>query len=218
MAWNKSNTKQCKYCKTEIPGDAKVCPNCKKKQGGIGKIILIVLIVLVVLGIIGGALGSSEDDEPKKVDTTSSDSATSESKEDSEEQPTNFKPGETAELNGVQVTFVSATENAGNEWASPSDGNTFLICEFELTNNSDEEINVSAMASFESYCDDYSVDLNLSSLLAASDKEQFGGTVAPGKKLSGIVGYEVPVDWKTVEINFTPDFWSGKNITFVATK
>lgn len=31
-------TKVCKYCKSEIPKKAKVCPNCRKKQGGIGNV------------------------------------------------------------------------------------------------------------------------------------------------------------------------------------
>lgn len=30
----KSETKLCKYCQTEIPAKAKICPNCRKKQGG----------------------------------------------------------------------------------------------------------------------------------------------------------------------------------------
>ena len=28
-------TKRCKHCKTKIKSNAKVCPNCGKKQGGI---------------------------------------------------------------------------------------------------------------------------------------------------------------------------------------
>ena len=46
-------TKQCKHCMTEIPKKAKVCPNCKRKQGGKGKVILIVLVVLFIIGIFG---------------------------------------------------------------------------------------------------------------------------------------------------------------------
>lgn len=225
MAWNKSNTKQCKYCKTEIPGNAKECPNCHKKQGGIGKIILIVLVVLVVLGILSQALDSSDKDEPKKVDTASTASTSSvdseqkeETPSETEEQPTSFKPGETAELNDVQVTFVSATENAGNELVTPADGKTFLIFEFEIANNSDKEVAVSSLVSFTAYCDDYSVDLSLSALMANQDKQQLDGSVAPGKKMNGIVGYEVPADWKTAEVNFAPDVWTGKEIKFVTTK
>ena len=32
MKKEKPTTKLCKHCKTEIPYDAKVCPNCRKKQ------------------------------------------------------------------------------------------------------------------------------------------------------------------------------------------
>lgn len=42
--------------------------------------------------------------------------------------------------------------------------------------------------------------------------------IAAGKKMTGIVGYEVPKDWKEIEIRFTPDFWSGNEITFIADK
>ena len=56
-------TKQCKYCKSEIDKDAKICPNCGKKQkGGIGKIVLIVIACLVVLFLVlpsGDDSGSS---------------------------------------------------------------------------------------------------------------------------------------------------------------
>lgn len=51
-----SQTKQCKYCKTEIPADAKVCPNCKKRQQPSGCLIalIVVIVVVVLIGIIGG--------------------------------------------------------------------------------------------------------------------------------------------------------------------
>lgn len=55
----KSTTKQCKYCKTDIPADAKFCPNCKKKQKGKGWLIAIIAIV-VIIGIIGST-GDTED-------------------------------------------------------------------------------------------------------------------------------------------------------------
>ena len=51
-----SQTKQCKYCKTEIPVDAKICPNCKKRQQPSGCLIalIVVIVVVVLIGIIGG--------------------------------------------------------------------------------------------------------------------------------------------------------------------
>lgn len=50
-------TKVCKYCKSEIPKKAKVCPNCRKKQGGIGKWIVIAVIVIIVIAAISGGGG-----------------------------------------------------------------------------------------------------------------------------------------------------------------
>lgn len=50
--------KLCKHCKTELPTGAKVCPNCKKKQGGIVKWII---IGVVAIAVIGGVAGNSEE-------------------------------------------------------------------------------------------------------------------------------------------------------------
>lgn len=51
---NTQETKLCKHCQTEIPKKAKVCPNCRKKQGGITK-WLVIVAVLILLGSCGGS-------------------------------------------------------------------------------------------------------------------------------------------------------------------
>ena len=97
-------------------------------------------------------------------------------------------------------------------------GNVFVLCEFEICNNSDTEIAVSSMLSFEAYCDDYTCSGSFSALLEKGDKNQLDGTVAAGKKFKGVVGYEVPEDWKELEIRYTPDYWNGNDIVFIANK
>ena len=64
-------TKKCKYCKTEIPADAKVCPQCRKKLKG-GKLKWVVLIILV--GAIIGAVAGESDSESGKSATTATSS------------------------------------------------------------------------------------------------------------------------------------------------
>lgn len=54
-----NETKVCKHCQTEIPKKAKVCPNCRKKQGGLIKWIIIGVIAIAVIGSIAG--GSDND-------------------------------------------------------------------------------------------------------------------------------------------------------------
>lgn len=58
MDEKKTQTKLCKHCKTEIPKEAKVCPNCRKKQGG--KLKWIIIAVLVI-GVCGAAAGGGDE-------------------------------------------------------------------------------------------------------------------------------------------------------------
>lgn len=54
-------SKICKNCRNEINSDAKYCPICKKKQGGLPKwaIVLIVIFVIIVLAM---AFGGDTDE------------------------------------------------------------------------------------------------------------------------------------------------------------
>lgn len=91
-------TKTCKYCQTEIPKKAKICPNCKKKQGP--KVWLIVLIVIVVVGIMGTALGGSDSSSSNSSSSTSSTTTTT--NEDTKQ--------EVKEEASIEYTAVTVTE------------------------------------------------------------------------------------------------------------
>lgn len=235
----KSKLTNCKVCGAEVAKSAKSCPNCGAKLKKGHPILIGILVVIVLIAIIGSMGGN---DKPKKVepaansqsvDTTAKETVTEdpaqpdeqEQEQEQEQTPypveedkTAFLVGETAELKGVQVTLVGVTESGGSEYNKPSEGNVFVLCEFEIANNSDKEIAISSMMSFDTYCDDYACTISLSALVEKGNKNQLDGTVAAGKKFNGVVGYEVPSNWNELEINFTPDFWSGKDITFIAAK
>lgn len=72
-------TKKCKYCKTEIPADAKVCPQCRKKLKG-GKLKWVILIVLVG-AIIGAVAGESNSESGGSTTTTATTSTSNQKKE-----------------------------------------------------------------------------------------------------------------------------------------
>lgn len=197
---------KCKTCGADIAKSAKVCPACGAKQKK--PVVLIVIAVFIGIGIIGAALGGNS---PEKVGTTvqnPGDGATT-------TQQTEFAVGDVVSTNNIEVTFVSCEQSSGKGFYTPDSGNVFLFCEFSIENKSSKDISISSIMSFEAYVDDYSTNMSMTGTLAAG-KGQMDGTVASGKKLSGVIGYEVPADWQTLEIRFTPDFWSGKDITFIA--
>jgi len=222
MGKEKPATKICKHCKTEIPAGAKVCPQCRKKQGGVLKWVI---IAIVVIGIIGAAAGGG-DDKPTKVGDNTSSSAggnSNESQQNSvessseEEKETVFRKGEIAELNGVQVTLTDYKESTGSEYNKPTDGNVFLMAEFEIANNTEKELAVSSVMSFDAYADDYALNFSFSALME-KEGNQLDGTIAAGKKLKGWIGWEVPADYQNVEIHFTDNVWSSDKFVFVIEK
>lgn len=215
--------KNCKVCGAEVAKSARSCPNCGAKLKKRWPILIAILVFFVLAAIIGS---SGDGDGPKKVEA-STPAQSAEITPNQEAEPPSHKAGaaptqnvfyvgETAELEDVRVAFSSVTESTGSTYNTPARGNIFVLCEFEIANNSDKEINVSSMMSFEAYCDDYTCTFSLGALMEKGNKNQLDGTVAPGKKFNGVIGYEVPANWEKLEVLFTPDFWSGKDITFIA--
>lgn len=131
------------------------------------------------------------------------------------EPKTEYGVGERAELKDVAVTLTEVEESTGAQFFAPEEGKVFLLCHFDIDNGSDKDLAVSSMLSFDAYVDDYTVSQSLGAVMA-SDAGQLDGTVAAGKKMAGVIGYEVAADWSEVEITFTPDVWSGKGLTFIA--
>ena len=200
----------CKSCGKEIAKSAKACPHCgAKAKPGCFRIVLAVFLIFIGIGLIAGAL--SEDEGPVKVPSESQGTAqTTQPAED----PV-FTVGDTAAMDDIYVTLVEIHEYDG-EFLEPEDGNTFVAFELLIENKSDEDIVVSSLMCFEAYFDDFSKDISLSAA-TESGKDTLDGTVAAGKKMSGVVGYEVPEGWKTAELRFNPD-WGNKEFVFTYSK
>jgi len=185
-----------------------------------------IIIAIVALFIIGAALNKDENKVKDATPTesksakTSADSSSREVEKEKEKEKTDFSVGEVAEYKGVQVSVLNYEESVGNDWGTPEDGKVFVFVNVEIANNTDEEISVSSMVSFDAYCDDYKLDFSSSALMAAStdSRQQLDGSIAPGKKLNGYLGLEVPVDWSTIEVNYKDNFWLSSNFKFIINK
>lgn len=224
MSEQKKETKICKHCQSEIPKKTKICPVCRKKQGmGCLPIVIAVVVLFILLAAIGGG---GENDEPSLAENSSTElsavnetsSAPESEAAETSEAKTVFGIGETAEMNDIQVTMLNYVESNGSEYNSPADGNVFVLVEFEIANNSDSDLAVSSMMSFEAYADDYALNYSLSAIMEAESGSQLDGTIAPGKKMKGEIGYEVPADWSNMEIHFTDSLWSDSDFVFEINK
>ena len=54
--------KKCKWCKEEIDVKARVCPHCRKKQNGSGKVVIFIILVFAIIGIISSTNFSTSAD------------------------------------------------------------------------------------------------------------------------------------------------------------
>lgn len=121
--------------------------------------------------------------------------------------------GDVVDWDGVSISFVNGYLSNGDGYFAPSEGNVFVICEFEVSNETSETFMAGSILSFSAFVDDYEVDSSFLAM-ASTNMEPFGGDVASGRKMRGIIGYEVPSDWELFEVEYTPDLWGDKTLTF----
>lgn len=199
-------TKKCKYCQSDIPKKAKVCPVCKKKQKK--NIVLIIILIFVILsftmcGTMCGLLGEAVD-ETVKEETKKEDDLKKLAKK-------KFKVGETVTTDDMEIKYLSVKDyKSDNEFMQPKKGYKYIKAEFEFVNKSKEDdLSVSTL-SFSCNADDYEVET------VYMDDNELDADLSPGKKAKGPIFFEVPKDAKSIEIQYESDWWDSIKFTFIA--
>lgn len=209
-------TKLCKHCQTEMPKTAKVCPQCRKKQGGIGKWIVIAVVAFLFIGIIGGGSDSEDspsDDKPQNVGSVDNSQGTEkESQKSTESEETNneFKVGDIVETSDFKISFISSSEwESDNMFVEPKDGYVFYKFEFEFENISKSDQYVSS-ADFECYADGYSMESSYygDDILSIT-------SLSSGKKVKGSIYFEIPENAESIILEYETNFWTENKIVFV---
>lgn len=203
----KKETKLCKYCQTEIPRKAKVCPNCKRKQGGIGclGVVLLVLGVFIFIGSFGSSM--SKDKNPEKVGEV----GTELSETGTQTIDNTFNVGDVVETDNFRITYESAGEYTNsNKLLQPKDGYVYWEFKFKFENISNTDQTVSTMMDWECYADNSKADQTW-----IVDDNGLDGKLSAGREAEGAVYFEVPKDVENIELEYDINFWQSDKIIFV---
>jgi hypothetical protein len=203
----KKETKLCKYCQTEIPKKAKVCPNCKRRQGGIGclGVVLLVLGVFIFIGSFGASM--SKDKNPEKVGEV----GTELSETGTQTIDNTFNVGDVVETDNFRITYESAGEYTdSNEFLQPKDGYVYWEFKFKFENISNTDQTVSTMMDWECYADNSKADQTW-----IVDDNGLDGKLSAGREAEGAVYFEVPKDAENIELEYDINFWQSDKIIFV---
>ena len=68
---------------------------------------------------------------------------------------------------------------------------------------------------FDAYVDDNAINEDLGAQISKDGTQTMNGTIATGKRLTGVLGYEVPKGWQKLEIHFGPGLLSDTVIKWL---
>ncbi|PKN85752.1 MAG: DUF4352 domain-containing protein [Chloroflexi bacterium HGW-Chloroflexi-8] len=122
-----------------------------------------------------------------------------------------YNIGDVIELGKTTITVNNVTSPVGDQFTKPDDGYKFLIVDLTIENKGTEAITVSTllqMAVKDSNSYKYGVDLMASTVSGGTTPD---GEIAPGEKVKGQVGFQVPENASGLLFVFDADVWgTGK--------
>ena len=170
------------------------------------KILCFALILSIIF-----SLQACGFDTPTKESNTAGTSSSSKAEKET------YGLNETAVFNNLKFTATEIKESTGGSFLAPDDGNVYVGVKFTVENISDEEQAVSSVLLFDAYSGDAKCDYSISAL-TEFDGSSIDGSIAPGKKLEGWYGVEVPADWSEIELDVKSDLLSSGTARFVFRK
>lgn len=212
-------TIECKVCGKEIAKSAKACPECgaKNKKPLYKKWWFWLIIVIILFSVAGG--GGNETDEPVKAgieeqdqsgNSVQTDASVTAHEETTASAQTAFYVGDTLQDGDMKIVYMSSGEYAEqNVYSQPANGYKYIYLQFAFENTSRSNDTSISEYSFECYADGYSADMYY------GGEESLSATLSAGRMTTGFIYFTVPVDAEVIEIEYSPNIFLEKKITFV---
>ena len=124
------------------------------------------------------------------------------------------------ELDKINIALTNVYESKGSEFYTPAEGMEYMMIEFAIENTGDEELTLSTVLNFSAWCDGENYTISLEALATGmfAGRMQLDCVVEPGESVTGIVGYEIPVEWEEVIVEYCEEIVLGEKTGFVVTK
>ncbi|MEK4276470.1 DUF4352 domain-containing protein [Paenibacillus sp. FSL R7-0026] len=163
------------------------------------------LIIIFVVGVFGSNM---QDDEAKPVTAEAkktSSTSTTDKKEAVKEEPKELaitEIGTGIQTKNFKVSVESLTKpKSDNMFVNPEEGNEFVSVGLLIENISEKDYTISSMIMFDAYQDGFSINEDITGHALKGSEKTMDGALAAGKKIRGTLVYQVPKDWKELEVN-----------------
>lgn len=174
--------------------------------------------IVAVLGVyMLFAMGSGSESEDGNITNVSESENTDSSDENSSEEETKdnvVKKGGSYENDGLKFTVKKIDTNfkvKDDEFGlyEPKKGKKYIAVTFKFENNGDSDKYVS-LYDFECYADNEPA--NQEFISTEEDNEFVNENLSPGRNVTFTAYYSVSKKAKSIQLEYTPDFWSNEKI------
>ncbi|MGN0291337.1 MAG: DUF4352 domain-containing protein [Lachnospiraceae bacterium] len=190
----KESKKLCKHCKTEIPADAKVCPNCRKKQGI--KLWQIILIGIAIIVVIGAVAGGGSDEATSNEQDVKKETKTQEKQEEKKE----FTQNETVTFKNIDFTVTNVEKTTGSEYDTAKEGYEYVIVSIKIENKSEEKISYNPYDWKMENSNGQEEDITFTTI--DSDTALSSGNLNAGGIVEGTLAFEQPQGDGGLKLNY----------------
>lgn len=197
--------KKCKYCQSEIDKNAKICPNCGKKQGK-GKLIAIIIVVVLIMF----AMANGDSDEPKSKGKSNK----TENTENISDKV--FNVGEEIEYKNMKLIVNSINFKSNYPYHNPDDGKEFIEVNVTLENLGDSETSYGTYDFSMVNSDGSKVDVDFQTY--SIDGGLSSAELIAGGKITGTLVFQVPQNDSKLTLYYSPSIWSDKYVKVDCTK
>lgn len=196
MKENTNETKKCKHCQSEIPKKAKICPNCRKKQGSKLKWIVIGIVVIFLIAMF---FGGNDDDTSQNQNTQEQNNQTGSS-------------GNAFDVDGLEITLNDSDLKFTNyedeyDMYTPADGMKYISTSFTFNNTGDSDKYVS-IYDFTCYADNTTCE----QVFLPDGNDFINTNLSSGRNVTFTTYYAVPKNAKSIELEYTQNIWTDDKI------